>query len=233
MRIDLALQPYADSPSLREVLLEVLADERYTSLRMVTAWVRVSALPGLDERMRAFRARGGRIELTSGLSQRAATRAGLAKSLALVDESWVVFDAEGRTFHPKVHLARGEGVALLFIGSQNLTAGGLSSNAEAGVVLRLEHPDDPWHLADEVDAYLDRLHADAGIARRLDETLLERLEHDPIVALADRAGGAVGPHPLFDAFGGDVRPLPKGAVPPASRVPRRPWWQRLLRRDDR
>ncbi|MET0161794.1 MAG: phospholipase D family protein [Microbacteriaceae bacterium] len=232
MRIDLALQPYADSPSLREVLLEVLADERYTSLRMVTAWVRASALPGLDERMRAFRARGGRIELTSGLSQGAATRAGLAKSLALVDESWVVFDADGRTFHPKVHLARGEGVALLFIGSQNLTAGGLSSNAEAGVVLRLEQPDDPWHLADEVDAYLDRLHADAGIARRLDEALLERLEHDPIVALADRAGGAVEPHPLFDAVAGDVRPLPKGAVPPASRLPRRPWWQRLLRRDE-
>lgn len=232
MRIDLALQPYADSPSLREVVLEVLADERYTSLRMVTAWVRASALPGLDERMRAFRARGGRIELTSGLSQGAATRAGLAKSLALVDESWVLFDADGRTFHPKVHLARGDGVALLFIGSQNLTAGGLSTNAEAGVVLRLEHPDDPWHLAAEVDAYLDRLHADAGIARRLDEALLERLEHDPFVVLADRPGGAVHPHPLFAPFAGDVRPLPKAAVPPPSRIPRRPWWQRLLRRAD-
>ena len=38
--------------------------------------------------------------------------------------------------------------------------------------------------------------------------------------------------PVFDAVAGDVRPLPKGAVPPASRLPRRPWWQRLLRRDE-
>lgn len=138
VRASLVLQPFADDDSLFEALHEALANDAYESLTVVVAWARPSGLRYLADPLETFKARGGTCDIVLGIDEGGATVEGLDMALNLFDEARVLYDPSGGTFHPKIYLFRGQHEALVIIGSNNFTAGGLYFNYEAAQVIALD-----------------------------------------------------------------------------------------------
>lgn len=183
--IRLVTQPFADGEDLRDFLDAVAASEDFTTLRVVVAWAKRSGLARIESGIKTLQARGGQLLVVFGISEGGGTRQGMEWLIALADEVHVFHDS-GRTFHPKVYLASGERVARLFVGSQNLTLGGLAWNYEAAILCELD-------LAVQEDAalhqqgidYFDRLRADEDICLELDDERLQALLADPALQIKD------------------------------------------------
>ena len=83
------------------------------------------------------------------------------------------------TYHPKVYLATSEETAWLFVGSQNLTPGGMGGNYEAGVCVVCE-PD--AQVIQDVRAWFDRLWRAVGCTMPAEEILHTLPSEDKIDA---------------------------------------------------
>jgi len=126
-------QPAQGQLSLLDFVEHVLTtDANY--LVIVVAWAKRSGLGRVADQLTAFRASGGRVEMIVGVSEGGATQEGLTLARELSDEAYVFHDPR-RTFHPKVYLATGANQHTLFVGSSNLTAGGLGWNYEGSLWL--------------------------------------------------------------------------------------------------
>lgn len=178
-------QPFADGEDLRDFLDGVAADSDLTTLRVVVAWARRSGLARIESCISALRERGGRLLVVVGISEGGGTRQGMEWLVKLADEVHVFHDS-GRTFHPKVYLASGEGSARLLVGSQNLTLGGLAWNYEAALIceLDLELPEDAA-LHQQVIQYFERLRSDEDVCLELDDDRLRALLADPALQIKD------------------------------------------------
>ncbi|HZQ82524.1 MAG TPA: phospholipase D family protein [Gaiellaceae bacterium] len=178
MRVSFLSQPYADGRDLEGFLLESFRDTSFNRLDAAVAWAKRSGLGRLEGGMREFRMRGGTIRLIIGISEGGATAQGLQMVAELADEAYV-FHVHGRTFHPKVYAFSGPHNGAVFVGSHNLTRGGLLANFEAATLneLDLGIRDDSRLLAD-VRSFLDRLVADTAVCRSLDAQTVETLIND-------------------------------------------------------
>lgn len=175
---------------------------------MCTAWVRESGLKQIAPGIRELRDRGGKAEFLVGVDLKGTSTQGLdlAKKLGTVR---VVHDPEGRTFHPKLYLARGRERGYALIGSNNLTAGGMSFNHEGALSLCFEVREKPDFLK-QVDLYVRRLTEDTGICKKLTPAVENGLLAEGMLAdeAKDRAhrdedrthrakAGGSGSKPLF------------------------------------
>ena len=89
-----------------DTFVDCLADPTITHLSIVSAWAKRSGLARVADRLAAFRARGGAIQMIVGVSEGGATREGLQLAMDLSDSAFVFHDPR-RTFHPKVYMASG------------------------------------------------------------------------------------------------------------------------------
>ncbi|MDQ0851345.1 HKD family nuclease [Arthrobacter sp. B3I9] len=179
VRTNLVLQPFADDEALVEVLAAALANEQYESFQVVVAWARPSGLRHLADHLAAFSSRGGVCEITLGIDEGGATIEGLELALNTFDTASVLYDASGGTFHPKIYLLRGPDEALLIVGSNNLTAGGLYFNYEAASVMALDlglAPD--REVLETIEDFISRLRTDTTCLE-LTAELIEALATDP------------------------------------------------------
>lgn len=126
-------QPLASSDSL-DTFIGCLADPSVTHVSIVSAWAKRSGLARVGDRLTAFRARGGMVQMIVGVSEGGATREGLQLAVDLSDSAFVFHDPR-RTFHPKVYYASGALQRELLVGSSNMTAGGLGWNHESSIWL--------------------------------------------------------------------------------------------------
>lgn len=133
MDVQFLSQPLASSESL-DTFIDVLANPEIETLSMVTAWAKRSGLARIKDRLSAFRARGGTVQMIVGVSEGGATKEGLELAMDVSDDVFVFHDPR-RTFHPKVYLARGASRRELLVGSSNMTAGGLGWNHESSLWL--------------------------------------------------------------------------------------------------
>jgi hypothetical protein len=111
---------------------------RWHALEFAVAWVRASGLDRVLESARAFLEAGGCIRATVGLDFGGTSHEGLAKLLDLEATgadiaTYVFFDRSGYTFHPKIYLFSDTSRARLYVGSNNMTGGGLENNVEAAL----------------------------------------------------------------------------------------------------
>ncbi|WP_158372642.1 phospholipase D family protein [Cellulosimicrobium cellulans] len=234
-------QPYTDSSSdLHDFLTGVASDPAFTDVRVAVAWAKRSGIRRIRSCIAAVQDRGGRFEIILGIDEGGGTAQGLRLAWEAADSARVFHDPSGRTFHPKVFLAFGPTRARLFVGSHNLTAGGTYFNYEAGVILELDRSDagDESVLASVIE-YFERLEADAGVCKVLDEALVDTLIRDPRYRIgdeeSDRARENAAPGPANDGIASIFEPslFPKrrdpaaqpatsadgGVVSPAFRVP--------------
>jgi HKD family nuclease len=179
VQTNLVLQPFADDEALVEVLTAALASEFYENFQVVVAWARPSGLRHLADHLAAFSSRGGVSEIILGIDEGGATVEGLELARNAFNSARVLYDASGGTFHPKIYLLRGPDEALLIVGSNNLTAGGLYFNYEAASVISLDlglAPD--REVLETVEDFISRLRSDTTCLE-LTAELIETLATDP------------------------------------------------------
>lgn len=155
----------------------------------MVAWAKRRGLEVVEPALRGLVARGGRAALLVGIDLGGASRQGLELALDLFDPVYVVHDeptGAAPTFHPKVFLACGEERARAFVGSNNLTGGGLQANYEAALDVDLDLRDaGDRQLCEQIQRYVSRLIADTGVCRNLDGGVLAELAAEPRYRIID------------------------------------------------
>ena len=219
-------QPYADNSSLGQFVERLGALPGLTEGIFVVAWAKRSGLNQIKPSIDLMRTGGAQIRLIVGIDQGGATRQGLEVALSMFNSVHVFHDPSGRTFHPKLYWGRATAEALLFVGSNNLTAGGIRSNYEAALECSLdigiEHD---ARLHDDVRAYIARLLADGEVCKPLSESLLVTLLADPRFAISDEdasrprtVGAETGPssEPVFGRSAEKKTARPAATQPPGD-----------------
>jgi HKD family nuclease len=130
-------QPFDDERSLHEEIVGLLADERVRRFYAITAWAKRSGLSRLAADLVDFRRRGGKSALLAGIDEGGATMQGLRLAVHLFDRVHLLHDRGARTFHPKLYVGTGPDIFRGYVGSGNLTAGGLYANYEYGLAFEL------------------------------------------------------------------------------------------------
>jgi len=153
--VELLVLPYASAAgrSLLHVLIEELRRGTWSRFQAAVAFAKASGnFPDLVDALHAFAEAGGRVELTFGADTFSGETKGsdleaveeLVESLDGLPSAAVhLYHEKGRTFHPKVYLFSNEveQTALLIVGSSNWSEGGLVTNVEANVLIRLDLTD--------------------------------------------------------------------------------------------
>lgn len=109
------------------------SDYRGWFFYIVVAYVKRSGVSRLKQAIENFRTKGGKVIATVGVDQKNTSIQGLKMLFEVVDDLYVYHsESPYQTFHPKVYLLTNDKQkAYLFIGSSNLTGGGLFTNYEA------------------------------------------------------------------------------------------------------
>ncbi|TFB59646.1 phospholipase D family protein [Cryobacterium sp. Sr3] len=178
-------QPAQGQPSLLDFVEHVLTTDA-DHLVVVVAWAKRSGLGRVADQLATFRAGGGHVEMIVGVSEGGATKEGLTLARELSDKAFVFHDPR-RTFHPKVYLATGGLQHSLFVGSSNLTAGGLGWNYESSLWLdssgAVEGP-----FAEAID-WIATLRSEPTVCRPLTEQLVDEMMSSRDIFIASEDAG--------------------------------------------
>lgn len=127
--MNLIIQPY--QCKLGKLLIDDLASGKYQTFTFFVAYAKISGVDALYDSLVAFRAAGGTISATIGIDQKNTSFEALRGVLGLAEELFLFHNASlSSTFHPKVYVFAGAEQGRIYVGSNNLTAGGLYSNYE-------------------------------------------------------------------------------------------------------
>jgi len=129
---------------LGDLLQKNLCDPKWQLFRAAVAFVKKSGTKHFCPHLTTF-AQTGRVKLSVGIDHQGTSLEALHELLESIgpDGEAYVFHNEARsTFHPKVYLFANEAAAECFIGSGNLTEGGLFTNCEIFIHLGIDrrHP---------------------------------------------------------------------------------------------
>ncbi len=140
MDIDSVYQPISER--LGDILIEKLTirDDPFDRLYLIVAFVKKSGVSRIQDAFNKFKEGGGEIKAVVGIDSQGTTKEGLELLYTLCNELYVFHDENiGQSFHPKIYiLEREEERAEIYIGSSNLTKGGLFSNYETNIKLDLD-----------------------------------------------------------------------------------------------
>ncbi|MBI3329747.1 MAG: hypothetical protein HYZ81_23950 [Nitrospinae bacterium] len=191
---------------------------RFEVFRACVAFVKASGVLRLAPALQAFMDRGGRVEIVAGVDEGITTRQAL-ELLMKYSTAAYVFSNPVATFHPKMYLFEiPRERAVVFVGSSNLTAGGLYTNYEVnlGVEFDLTVETERELYESVLAAFRNASDVTMGNARRLDRAVLSELHHARKVVDETRRTGrrlARGLLPM------SAPPLfPRTPVPPAPRI---------------
>ncbi|HEY3762025.1 MAG TPA: phospholipase D family protein [Verrucomicrobiae bacterium] len=167
---------------LGDLLAENFQKGDWKAFRAAIAFAKRSGVKHLVKSLKSFGAYGT-TKISVGIDQEGTSAEALIDLLAAVQstgEVWVVHNETSThpTFHPKVYLFSNENSAECFIGSGNLTEGGLFTNYEAFVHLCLDRnkPDDREFLI-HLEALLNNWSTPAhGTALKLTLGVIEELK---------------------------------------------------------
>jgi HKD family nuclease len=116
---------------------------------MFVAYVNETFFDCIGKSLESFATSGGDLQFIVGIDSRGTSRKALETLLNLSGSGrlYVYHNPGDGTFHPKMFIVRDEKKANVFVGSSNLTGGGLSNNFEINVDIEL-------NLADKTDSAL-------------------------------------------------------------------------------
>lgn len=125
----LIIQPYNDK--LGKLLIDDLNSGKYSNFAFSVAYAKISGIDALYDPLVAFRTAGGTVCATIGIDQKNTSYEALRVALRLTEDLFIFHNRNlSSTFHPKVYVLAGEKHGKVYIGSNNLTGGGLYSNYE-------------------------------------------------------------------------------------------------------
>jgi len=177
--MDLTINP-GGQLRLGDFLRSHFQDRSWVEFRAAIAFVKFSGVRHIAANLASF-AQRGRAEIAVGVDFGGSTAQGLKALIDCVGKSghvWACHNELNTTFHPKIYMFKAsDGVAEIAIGSGNLTEGGLYTNYEAGLVLRLEPASiEQAKMLGAIERVLDEwADPSTGTARLLDVEFLNRL----------------------------------------------------------
>lgn len=145
MNITTLVQPENQLGPLIEKLLD--SQESLTRIVFVSAFTALKTVLRLRDRIGSMADRGASIRLVLGIDLGGTSREVLEELLTWKCETCIFHNPIVRaTFHPKVYFFLSEKSATLFVGSNNLTDGGLYTNYEAATRYDFFLPNDQGEL---------------------------------------------------------------------------------------
>lgn len=223
------IKPLDQPPGKRRLLADLkaaLADDRYTSFRLIVAYAKAGPILRLREYFETWGDSGKSIEAVFGLDQQGTSLQSLQLALELFDSVYVTQEL-GITFHPKIYLFKGVGVGRAIIGSNNLTVGGTEKNFESAIDIEFDLPEEAQEFAQIEQAWEEILPPSCPATRRLDIASLTELARDGVVldetsARARKNGAAaLGYGPGARRSGLVIKPesaLPRSALGETKRI---------------
>lgn len=158
---------------LRQLLA---AGTHYSRIAFISAFVALRSLLRFRQVLLAHNRRGTDLRFVIGIDLGGTSREVLEELLRWGCTTYIFHNSLSRaTFHPKVYLLEKEAAAILFIGSNNLTDGGLYTNYEVTTRYDFSFPRDSQEYGDAL-ATLDRFLNPQGVtAKPLDRALIDTL----------------------------------------------------------
>lgn len=162
-----------------DIIVRLLTQDkpRFEVFRACVAFAKASGILRLAPALQTFTARGGRVEIVVGVDEGITTRQAIELVMKYSTTAYV-FNNPAVTFHPKMYLFEIPAKqAVAFIGSSNLTVGGLYTNYEInlGVEFDLTVPADREAYEGILAIFRSISDMTAGNAKRLDAALLKEL----------------------------------------------------------
>lgn len=156
-----------------------LQEKRWTHFRAAIAFIKHSGVRHIFEELSEFSRRAA-VKLSVGIDCGGTSMEGLRGLLDAVEshgEIWVYHNEIAVTFHPKLYLFKNDKYADIFIGSGNLTEGGLYTNYEASLLLSLDLAEENnrkllWIIENTLDDWSSPV---KGTCLRLSYGLLDKL----------------------------------------------------------
>jgi HKD family nuclease len=177
MKTSVVLQP--SNAEMGEIIKNLLSSQEpiYNNIWLVSAFANAQAIQRISPSILAAKARGANINIIVGFDVKSTSAEALKKINSLGVNSALVHNARGgHTFHPKIYLFEASGEkAEVFIGSNNLTDGGLYTNYEASTRTTFEFPADNEEYIQFFSSLEIYLHPSGNTAQVLTKELIDIL----------------------------------------------------------
>ncbi len=130
--------PQGSPQTLGKRLVTEILSGPYKDLKVLVAFASSSGTSRLYGPLRDFVAAGGQVEIHVGIANDFTSMQAVEHLLAAGTRVFAFDTGDTVTFHPKVYLLQGNGLAWASVGSSNLTAEGLYRNFEANTIIELD-----------------------------------------------------------------------------------------------
>lgn len=163
-------------------IINQLKSKKFKRLSVAVAFVKASGVSRIKEALKDFVDNGGQVRFVVGIDHQGTSIEGLQSLINLFGinaEIWVIHNEDKRespTFHPKIYLFENDEFAEVLIGSNNLTKGGLFTNYEVSVSLRLHQVNlEEKELWEKLQSAFTDWCRETDISKLLSEDVLARL----------------------------------------------------------
>jgi HKD family nuclease len=147
----------------------------YKNFKMVIAYAKFSGIGRIYEDISKFSDENGITEAIIGIDQNITSYQALINLSTLTDSNLYIHHDKGiSTFHPKVYLFGNTNIERVFIGSSNLTGGGLYSNFEVNAGLELDESQTSNDFRDQITNYWNNLISDSN-TKKADLSFIQNL----------------------------------------------------------
>ncbi len=175
------IQPYNDK--LGKLLINDLKSGKYNNFSFSVAYAKTSGVDVLYDQLSAFLATGGNVYATIGIDQKNTSFEALRAILCLTENLFIFHNRNlASTFHPKVYVLAGEKYGKIYVGSNNLTGGGLYSNYEIASCeeFDLRMPEQAEGFSNMVRS-LGAFYQESPCCKRATEDLIKKLYYSHLV----------------------------------------------------
>lgn len=215
MKVHFIAQPQVQLGTLLNAALN--STEKPTSVVLVSAFASLQAVLRLKSKLLELRKAGTAVRMVVGVDMGGTSKEVLKELAAWPVDVFIFKNRKGGvTFHPKLYVVESAKTAEVFLGSNNLTDGGLYGNYEGAVRVSYALPGEVAELArakTELGKFID---PPAPVGRKLDAgylalLLLRKDIPDEAEARQRRkiaSGNAPSEGPAADAFGFEDTPRP-------------------------
>ncbi|MCI4137627.1 phospholipase D family protein [Bacillus vallismortis] len=174
--------------SLGHQLETLLQKEEITNLSILVAYAKKSGVIRLLGKLQLFKERGGTITIVVGIDQSNTSKDALVMLYNICDELYIYHNEKAdQTYHPKLYMLNEESLTHVFIGSNNLTAGGLYTNNEVCTYsqLNLNLEQDSTNNDNLLETFTSYINTSNDLCKKVDLELIETLEYEGYIKSED------------------------------------------------
>ena len=179
--MEFIFQPY--KAQLGSLLIEDLKSKKYDTFMFTVAYAKISGVSRLYDAMTSFIADGGKVLATIGIDQNNTSYEAL-KAISEISNDLFVFHNRSltSTFHPKMFMLKGKRFGKIYIGSNNLTNGGLFTNYEISSYQEFDlcDPYEAQTFAEAVSNFI-LFQTEGSCCKKLSYELLEKMYEQHLV----------------------------------------------------